>query len=139
MYGWIVLWIFLIQVGTFLRGPNWTFYGPFEFWDLHKAVAENNVNLSEYFWIKGLGMGLPKNIFVREIAGVLLTIGYLFVAPYFITKHWGQRYLERMGMIRYYILIFLILGTAILPIKMYLRWFFTLKYIVAMPEFELNL
>jgi hypothetical protein len=76
---------------------------------------------------------------VREIAGVLLTIGYLFVAPYFITKHWGQRYLERMGMIRYYILIFLILGTAILPIKMYLRWFFTLKYIVAMPEFELNL
>ncbi len=139
MYGWIVLWIFLIQVGTFLRGPNWTFYGPFEFWDLHKAVAENNVNVSEFFWIKGLGMGLPKNIFVREIAGILITGAYLVALPYYVTKRWGQKVLGEMGAIRYYILVFLILGTASLPIKMYLRWFFNLKYIIAMPEFELNL
>ncbi len=139
MYGWIILWIYLIQVGTFLRGPNWTFYGPFEFWDAHKVVAENNVNLSEYFWIKGLNMGLPKNIFLREIAGIILTIAYLVIIPWYATKKWGQELLGKMGNVRYYILVFLILSMAILPIKMYLRWFFTLKYIVAMPEFELNL
>jgi hypothetical protein len=139
MYGWIVLWIFLIQIGTFLRGPNWTYYGPFEFWDLHKAVAENNVNLAEYFWIKALGMGLPKNIFIREITGILLMGLYMVVAPIVITKKWGHKYLTSLGSIRYYILMFLILGTALLPIKMYLRWFFTLRYIIAMPEFELNL
>ncbi|GIT40962.1 MAG: hypothetical protein Ct9H300mP9_8120 [Candidatus Neomarinimicrobiota bacterium] len=29
MYGWIVLWLFLILIGTFFRGPNWNFLGPF--------------------------------------------------------------------------------------------------------------
>jgi hypothetical protein len=139
LFGWLALWVYLIQVGTFLRGPNWTFYGPFEFWDAHKVVAENNVNLSEYFWIKGLGVALPKNIFLREIIGIILTGAYLVVAPLYVTKRWGQDLLSRMGHPRYWLLMFLILGMMSLPIKMYLRWFFTLKYIVAMPEFELNL
>jgi hypothetical protein len=139
LFGWLALWIFLIQVGTFLRGPNWTFYGPFETWDAHKVVAENNVNLSEYFWIKGLSIGLPKNIFLREIAGIVFLGLYMVVAPIFITKKWGKEVLERMGAIRYYLMLFLVLGMMSLPLKMYLRWFFTLKYILAMPEFELNL
>lgn len=139
LFGWLVLWIFLIQIGTFLRGPNWTFYGPFEVWDAHKVVAENNVNLSEYFWIKGLGIGLPKNIVLREIAGLIALGLYLGAIPAFITKKWGANLRSQMGHIRYYLMIFLVLGTASLPIKMYLRWFFTLKYIIAMPEFELNL
>ncbi len=138
-FGWLALWIFLIQIGTFLRGPNWTFYGPFEFWDSHKVVAENNVNLSEFFWIKGLNVALPKNIFVREIMGIILTGVYLVAVPFYVTKRWGQDMLSRMGGIRYYLLVFLVLGMMSLPIKMYLRWFFFLKYIVAMPEFELNL
>lgn len=139
LFGWLILWVYLIQVGTFLRGPNWTFYGPFEYWDFHKVVAENNVNLSEYFWIKWLNVGLPKNIFLREILGIIVTGAYLFGTIPLITKKWGHKYLARMGAIRYYLMIFLILSMMSLPIKMYLRWFFTLKYIIAMPEFELNL
>jgi hypothetical protein len=139
LFGWLVLWIFLIQIGTFLRGPNWTFYGPFEFWDAHKVVAENNINLSEIIWVRILGMSLPKNIFIREIFGIIATGAYLFASVPLITKKWGKTYLERMGAIRYYLMIFLVLGMMSLPIKMYLRWFITLKYIVAMPEFELNL
>lgn len=139
LFGWLALWIFLIQVGTFLRGPNWTFYGPFEFWDAHKVVAENNINLSEIIWIKLLNMGLPKNIFVREIFGLIATFAYMVGIIPLITKKWGYKYIDRMGSIRYYIMIILILGMMSLPIKMYLRWFFNLKYILAMPEFELNL
>ena len=37
MYGWIVLWLFLILIGTFFRGPNWNFFGPFEYWDTHNG------------------------------------------------------------------------------------------------------
>ncbi len=36
-YGFVVLWVVLILLGTFLRGPNWNFFGPYEFWDLHKV------------------------------------------------------------------------------------------------------
>lgn len=139
LFGWLALWVFLIQIGTFLRGPNWTFYGPFEYWDAHKVVAENNINLSEIVWIKLLNTGLPKNIFLREIFGIIF-VGLYFVATIpLITKKWGRNYINRMGSIRYYIMVFLLLGMALLPLKMYLRWFFTLKYILAMPEFELNL
>src|SRR5690606_22042272 len=94
LFGWLVLWVFLIQVGTFLRGPNWTFYGPFEFWDTHKVVAENNINLSEIFWIKMFNMALPKNIFLREISGVIALLGYFAVFPPLITKYWGRKFLE---------------------------------------------
>jgi hypothetical protein len=139
LFGWLALWVFLILIGTFLRGPNWTFYGPFEYWDFHKVVAENNINLSEIVWIKLLNTRVPANIFIREIFGILFVIGYFVLSVPVITKFWGQKFLDKMGVIRYYILIFLLLSMSLLPLKMYLRWFFTLKYLVAMPEFELNL
>ena len=52
LFGFLILWVLLIILGTFLRGPNWNFFGPYEYWDLHKLEALNNVNLSEYIWVK---------------------------------------------------------------------------------------
>ena len=139
-YGWLVLWIFLIIVGTFLRGPNWTFYGPFEYWDFHKVVAGNNVNLSEFFWIKWFNTGLPSNIFVRELPGIIVCGVYQFVLPYaFMFTERGKQFIRGIGYARYFILVFLALGMMSLPVKMVLRWLFSLKYLIAMPEFELNL
>ena len=59
MFGFLPLWIGLIILGTFLRGPNWNFFGIYEFWDVHKLVVLNNVNLSEKIWIDWLGQPLP--------------------------------------------------------------------------------
>src|SRR5450631_1033577 len=60
-FGFIILWVVLIILGTFLRGPNWNFFGPYEYWDVHKLEALVNVNLSEFIWVKGLHMALPTN------------------------------------------------------------------------------
>ncbi len=141
LYGWLVLWIYLIIVGVFFRGPNWTFYGPFEFWDLHKVVAEYNINLSEFLWIKGLGVAMPKNLLVRESLGIILTLGYIGIIPVWVHKATkiGRKFYQDMGAIRYYIFMFLFITMMSLPIKMVLRWLFSLKYIVALPEWELNL
>ena len=140
LYGWMVLWVFLIIVGVFMRGPNWTFYGPFEYWDLHKVVAAFNINLSEFFWVKGLKMALPKNIFLREIVGIVLVLSYLLVPGFLFAKSKkGKEMIERIGNIRYSILVFLVLFMGLLPIKMILRWLFSLKYLIDMPEFEFNL
>lgn len=140
LFGWLVLWVYLIIVGTFLRGPNWTFYGPFEYWDFHKVVAEYNVNLSEFLWLKWLNTSMPKNIIVREALGIFLTVAYLAVLPWLSLKtKFGKEMLEKVGTIRYYIVVFLMISMMSLPIKMVLRWLFSLKYIVALPELELNL
>jgi len=140
MFFWLVLWVFLITVGTFLRGPNWNFFGPFEYWDLHKVEAAYNVNLSEFLWVKGLSRAMPKNLIVREILGIVLSLGYMFGLPPLLAKtKKGIEIIKNIGHIRYYILIALILLMTSLPIKMVLRWLFSLKYIVALPEWELNL
>lgn len=141
MFGWLVLWIYLIIIGVFMRGPNWTFYGPFEYWDLHKVVSSFNVNLSEIIWIKMFGIGMPKNLILREIFGIVVSIAYLVALPPWIAKSTkiGKQIYENIGSIRYHILILLFLIMMSLPIKMVLRWLFSLKYIVALPEWELNL
>src|SRR6266699_1012519 len=59
LFGYLALWVFMIITGTFLRGTGWNFFGPFEYWDPHKVVALNNVNLSDYVWIVWLKKGLP--------------------------------------------------------------------------------
>jgi len=139
-FGWLVLWSQLIVIGTFLRGPNWNFFGPYEYWDPNKVEALVNVNLSEYFWIQLLNTGLPGHWFVRELPGILLMGFYFFVLPVLLSKtKWFRRYYEKMGPARYYVGVTLFLFMMLLPIKMYFRWLFNLKYFIHIQEYFFNI
>jgi hypothetical protein len=139
LFGFAVLWSSLIVLGTFLRGPNWNFFGPFEAWDIHKLAALTNVNLSEYVWVRALRTGLPSFWLVREIFGILFVLFYVFALPVLLAKRWFKGYYEKLGAPRYYVSVFLFLMMMALPIKMLARWLFNLKYIVAIPEFFFNI
>jgi hypothetical protein len=138
-YGFVVLWVVLILLGTFLRGPNWNFFGPYEYWDLHKLIPLNNVNLSEIFWVELMRLSKPTNIFLREFPGMLLVLGYFTLAPYLLYRFFFKRYVAEAGMVRYLTLAVLLLFMASLPIKMVLRWTLNLKYLVAIPEYFFNI
>lgn len=138
MFGWLVLWNMLIIVGTILRGPNWNFFGPFEYWDIHKIEALTNINFSEFVYIKWLNTGLPDNVILREIWGLLALLGYFLILPPLLAKTALKKLFARLGSFRYSIFIVLILIAITLPIKMYLRWIFNLKYIVSIPEYFFN-
>jgi hypothetical protein len=140
MFGFLVLWVVLIVLGTFLRGPNWNFFSPFEYWDPHKVLPLNNVNLSEIFWLRWLGrslQGMP--ILVRELPGIVLVLAYLLVLPPLLARTIMRPFFIRMGFIRFFLLVTLLQFMAALPIKMVLRWVFNLKYIVAIPEYFFNI
>ncbi|RIK85227.1 MAG: hypothetical protein DCC67_04200 [Planctomycetota bacterium] len=149
-FGFLEMWITLIVLGTLLRGPNWNFFGPYEYWDAHKVEALNNVNLSQYFWQGLLGRSLPtapsgssfgtqlSYILLREAPGILLTLGYFIALPPIMAITVFRRYFQRMGLIRFMLMANLLLFMASLPIKMVLRWVFNLKYIIAIPEYFLN-
>jgi len=139
MFGFVVLWCSLIVLGTFLRGPNWNFFGPFEFWDIHKLAALTNVNLSEYVWVRGLRTGLPANWFIREIFGILLVLFYVFALPVILARGLLKAYLAKLGGPRYYVSVLLFLMMLALPLKMLARWLFNLKYIVAIGEYFFNI
>ena len=139
MYGFLVLWVVLIVLGTFLRGPNWNFFGPFEPWDPHKVVPLNNVNLSQMFWLAFNIVPTNLHWFVRELPGIVLVLAYLFVVPLALAKLWLRPFYVRMGAVRYLVLVILLLHMAALPITMVLRWTMNLKYIVAIPEYFFNI
>jgi hypothetical protein len=138
LYGFLVLWSFLIITGTFLRGPNWNFFGPYEYWDPNKLVPLVNVDLSELIWIKLMGMPLPKLWLIRELPGLLVVLAYLALPPILAAGPFRRFYLK-MGGPRYYTGAFLFLIMMALPIKMVLRWLFNLKYIVHIQEVFFNI
>ena len=139
LFGFLILWILLVILGTFLRGPNWNFFGPYEFWDIHKLEALVNVNLSEYIWVKALGMGLPKNPLIREVFGFVAVLAYLLAMPPLLARTLLKRFYDTLGPVRFHLMTFLLLAMMALPIKMVLRWLFNLKYIIGIPEYFFNI
>ncbi len=139
LFGFAVLWVSLIVLGTFLRGPNWNFFGPFEFWDIHKLEALTNVNLSEYVWVRLLRTGMPSFWLIRELPGILLVLFYVFALPVILSKNVFKRYYEKLGPPRYYVSVFLFLAMMSLPLKMLSRWLFNLKYVVNIGEYFFNI
>ncbi|MBX9678273.1 MAG: hypothetical protein K2X38_05875 [Gemmataceae bacterium] len=140
LLGFIILWVVLIVLGTFLRGPNWNFFGLFEPWDPHKSLPLNNVNLSDYFWLYGFGKSVGSmHWLIRELPGILLVLGYLLLLPPILAKTILRDYFIKMGFIRFFLLVTLIQFMALLPIKMVLRWTINLKYIVFIPEAFFNI
>jgi hypothetical protein len=149
--GFIEMWVVLIVLGTFLRGPNWNLFGPYEYWDAHKVEALNNVDLSQMFWVNLLNVGMPKaadgattftkivTIIYRESPGIVLIAAYFVVFPPVMALTVFKKFFLRMGFIRFMVMSNLLLFMALLPIKMVLRWSFNLKYLIAIPEYLLNL
>lgn len=139
LVGFVVMWVTLIVLGTFLRGPNWNFFGPYEYWDPHKVLPLNNINLSDYFWLYLLGRPLPANWVIREIPGIIVCILYLFALPPILARTVLRDFFIKMGFIRFMILVNLLQLMAALPLKMILRWTINLKYVVYIPEYFFNI
>lgn len=151
MFGFLPLWVAMIVLGTFLRGPNWNFFSPYEYWDVHKLELLNNINVSEWFWLSVMGRQLPVApsdaalpvkigyILLREWLGLVLVAAYLFALPPLMAATVFRKFFTKMGFLRYMVLANLMLFMMSLPIKMVLRWAANLKYIVAIPEWFFNI
>jgi hypothetical protein len=150
LFGFLILWVVLIFFGTFLRGPNWNFFGPYEYWDAHKQEALNNVDISNLWWNIIMKTSRPAaadmpNLpgwivaLYREWLGIVLVGLYLVILPVILRATVFKRMYENMGLIRYVLMVMHLLLMAMMPIKMVLRWLFNLKYFIYLPEFNANL
>ncbi len=132
-FGFHVLWILLIIVGVFMRGPGWLWFWPWEVWDSHRIVAETNYDLTQFIGIDS------KSLLGSIIGGGIISI-YFFLGmtvPYLLMKMRKSQMLEKLGIIRYSIVAFLFLSMLGLPIKMVLKLVFHLKYIWVTPWFNI--
>ncbi|MBI5114961.1 hypothetical protein HZA56_00645 [Candidatus Poribacteria bacterium] len=111
------MWIILILVGQFLRGPNWQFYWPWEDWSVAKSAEETLVNMSQWS-----GMGLLALYF-----GLGLTLPKLLY----------RKFLQKMGVARYVAAVTLVLLMYGVVVKIILRLAFNVRYILVTPWFNI--
>jgi hypothetical protein len=114
------MWYILIIIGQFFRGPGRMFYWPWE----DKSVLKDVV---------------VKELVNFHIAGgfafFILYFGICIVVPQFIFKN----FYKTLGVVRYYIFMTLFVTMWLIPIKIFLRYIFDVKYILTFQIFGTTL
>ncbi|HKX13510.1 MAG TPA: cytochrome C [bacterium] len=137
-FGFLILWVSLIIVGVFLRGPGWNFFAPWEEWDAHKVVALTNIDLNVLL-ANLTGLDFLRDPAIFAVVGMGIIGAYYSTAViYWKVKSKTSKTLQELGPVRYGITAFLFLTMMSLPIKMLLRWTFNIKYIVQLPWINMN-
>ncbi len=134
--GFIVLWVSLIVLGTFWRGPGWYFFFPWENWDTHRVVALTNVDLSELFGIPTKNPDTSLNP-VAFIFGAVVVLGYFSLGLIYWLRKKNSEILKKLGPVRYSVTAMLFLCMMSLPIKMVLRIALNVKYVWVTPWFNI--
>lgn len=127
-FGFLVLWIFLIIMGVFLRGPGWNLFMPWEYWDPHKVVALVNVDLPYALGVRTYNMAM--------LVGGVVIIGYfaLGTAAYMFLE---RKAMKSVGFLRMFIKVQLYLIMIGMVVKIVLRLGFNIKYIWVTPWFNI--
>jgi hypothetical protein len=134
LFGFLILWVLLILLGSFLRGSAWQFFGPYEPWSTQTAAAAPNVNLSGLIWNSA-----PASPLLREMPGIVLVAAWFVAVPHLLALTLLRDVHTQMGRARYWIMAALLMLMLLLPAKMILRWTLDLKYVVSIPEWALNI
>ncbi|MFQ5714493.1 MAG: cytochrome C [Candidatus Scalinduaceae bacterium] len=132
-FGFLFMWVILITIGVFVRGPGWLWFWPWQEWSPHRIVAETNYDLTQFMGIDS------KSLLGSVIGGGVVSIYYVLcmTIPFFYMKYKNSQVLEQLGIIRYSIVAFLFWTMLGLPIKVFLRLVFHLKYIWVTPWFNI--
>lgn len=136
-FGFLLMWVALIVLGTFFRGPGWNLFWPWEYWDTHRVVALTNVDFTEKFF------GVPTrlvddslNPLAMAIGGGAILLWYAIPVVFYFLKR-NTELIRKMGPIRYSVTAFLFMTMMAVPVKIILRLTLNIKYIVVTPFFNI--
>jgi len=141
MFLWgFFMWIILIIIGTFIRGPGWIWFWPGQTWDHNAVVFDRNRDLHEIV----AGWGLPflnaypwKAIFGALVVGLIFLVGGLFFHWLMTRNDFEEKILARTSLLQYMTFQFFAVSVLFLfPVKLLLRLLFTIKYIWVTPWFN---
>jgi len=166
MFGWgFLMWILLIVIGTFIRGPGWIWFWPGQTWDHSAVVFDRNRDLHEI-----LGM-TPANFasYPKLLPWIVGIFGLLVVSAFFVAGglffHWlmrrgplrpsflvspkklwawaktpdpfEERLLANTSILQYMTFQFFAISVLLaMPVKLFLRLVFTIKYVWVTPWFN---
>jgi hypothetical protein len=126
-----VLWVAMIIIGTFIRGPGWMWFWPGQTWDHNKVIYEVNRDLPDLF---GITSNWAKSIFGLIVVGAYFVIGGIIVHMFFRRKQ--PRDYQRMSFLQYNTMMIFLLLMLSLPLKILIRLLFHIKYVWITPWFN---
>lgn len=127
LVGFLGLWIGMIVIGVFLRGPGWNLFMPWEYWDPHKVVPLTNIDLPYFLGIRSPSWAM--------VFGLACLGGWLVAIPAGVWR-WkrGAPVMQQLGPVRYGIVSVLFMMMAGVVVKMALRLAFNIKYVLVIPN-----
>jgi len=131
LFGFIVLWVSMIIIGTFIRGPGWQWFWPGQTWDHNRLIYEVNRDLPDIF---GITSNLAKGIFGAIVVGGYYLVGGFLAHAFF--RRYNPKDYQRMSLLQYSIMMTFFLIMVALPIKMLIRLLFHIKYVWITPWFN---
>lgn len=133
-FGFIVLWLSMVVIGTFIRGPGWIWFWPGQTWDHNKLIFEANRDLPDMFGITSM---LGKSLFGGAVVGLFALVTSLGVHKLFTWNAFNRKIYSRMSLIQYLLLQFFLVTMMLLPAKMVARLLFRIKYVWVTPWFNI--
>lgn len=129
------IWLMLVFIGTFIRGPGWMWFWPGQIWDHSRVIYEVNRNLPDLFGI--------TSVWGKAIGGVLAVGLFYIVAGWgihkFVTRtEFDRKIFARTSLLQYLTFQFFAITILVgLPAKMLLRHLFRIKYVLITPWFNI--
>jgi hypothetical protein len=136
MFVWgFFMWIILIIIGTFIRGPGWIWFWPGQTWDHNAVVYDRNVDLHEYVGITSVW---GKAIFGAIVVGLFYLLGGLFFHWLMTRTEFDRKILARTSLLQYLTFQFFAISVLLaLPVKLILRLLpIHIKYVWVTPWFN---
>ena len=133
-FGFIVLWVLMVFIGTFLRGPGWVLFPLGKTWDPTYQPYAVNRDLPDLLHITSM---TGKSIFGAIVVG-LYFVGMGAVLHKLITwKGLNGKIYQRMSLIQYLTMQFFLVTMMSLPVKILLKQLFRIKYVWITPWFNI--
>jgi hypothetical protein len=149
MIGFVGLWVLMIVIGTFIRGPGWMWFWPTQTWDASRVDYAVNRNLDQIFGIDGAWLAhvLPtgwrpfSGLIARGIFGIFPITIYMIVSFYLLhlVASWtefSRKIYRRMSLLQTVTMLLFLSLMLSLPIKILLRLVFRVKYVWETPWFS---
>ena len=131
-FGFLLLWVAMIIIGTFIRGPGWQWFWPGQTWDHSRLIYEVNRDLPDIF---GITSNLGKGIFGAVVVGGYFAVGGLVLT--LLYRRFMAKDFQRMSILQYSLMAAFMLMMVALPIKMLIRLLFHIKYVWITPWFNI--
>src|SRR5213595_68974 len=114
IFGFIVLWVTMIVIGTLIRGPGWMWFWPGTTWDHNRLEFEVNRDLPDIF---GIHTQVPKIIFGGIVVGLYCVLAWIGMHKLITKTAFNRKIYARMSVLQYTVMqVFLIIMLA-LPVK----------------------